>query len=161
MRDTEPAFLADAMLHGLARWLRVAGFDTSTDRQQDDPELVTRARAEGRILLTRDQALVQDLRPDRVLLISAGKPLRQLRELVDRLQPPAPSALFQRCLRCNTPVRVASRREVETLFPEPARSMPGPFHSCPECGRLYWPGSHTRRMRALLTETIPEWADAN
>lgn len=161
MPDTEPAFLADAMLRGLARWLRVAGFDTAGDEGRDDPELVEHARREERILLTRDQALVTDLLPDRCLLIESNKPLQQLRELVDVLELPAPRALFQRCLRCNVPVRKASRMEVDTLFPEPARSMPGPFHRCPECGRVYWPGSHTRRMRALLVETLPEWFGAD
>lgn len=160
MPDTEPAFLADAMLHGLARWLRVAGFDTTDDRQQTDPELVERARAERRILLTRDQALMDDLQPQRAVLIRASKPLWQLRELVEHLEPPVPSALFQRCLRCNVPVREATATEVQTLFPEPARSMPGPFHRCPECARVYWPGSHTRRMTLLLKQTLPEWFPA-
>lgn len=161
MADTEPAFLADAMLRGLARWLRVAGFDTTGDRQQDDPELVRRARTEGRILLTRDRVLVQDLYPERVVLLDADKPLRQLRELVDQLPLPAPEALFRRCLRCNTPVRAAAAADVAALIPEPAHALPGPFHQCPECGRVYWPGSHTRRMRALLTGAIPEWANAD
>jgi hypothetical protein len=157
MAETEPAFLADAMLQGLARWLRVAGFDTTEDRQQDDPELVQRARIEGRVLLTRDRALVQDLHPERVVLIESNKPLRQLRELVDGLALPPPKALFQRCLRCNVRVRAATQWEIESLFPREARNRPGPFHRCPECGRVYWPGTHTRRMEGLLQQTIPEW----
>lgn len=26
----------------------------------------------------------------------------------------------------------------------------GPVTACPDCGRIYWPGSHVRRMRARL-----------
>ena len=28
---------------------------------------------------------------------------------------------------------------------------------CPECGRLYWDGSHVRRMRAALERVLPGW----
>ena len=30
---------------------------------------------------------------------------------------------------------------------------------CPDCGRLYWEGSHVRRMRAELERVIPGWGD--
>jgi len=28
---------------------------------------------------------------------------------------------------------------------------------CPDCGRLYWEGSHVRRMRAALEHVLPGW----
>lgn len=152
---TQPAFLADAMLHGLARWLRALGFDTIRP-DRDDPELVALAETQGRILLTRDRALINDHQPKRVLLIRQDKPLQQLREVIAACDISEPAGLFHRCLLCNTPVRPATDGEIASLIPEPAREKPGPFSRCPECGRLYWPGSHTRRMRRALEAAVPE-----
>jgi hypothetical protein len=58
-------FSADVMLGRLARWLRVLGHDTAYETDVDDPDLVARADAEGRVLLTRDRHLVTHLRPAR------------------------------------------------------------------------------------------------
>ena len=55
----ERAFLADAMLGGLARWLRILGLDTYYDPNLDDPEVVERAVTEDRLILTRDAKLVE------------------------------------------------------------------------------------------------------
>src|SRR5260221_11559010 len=50
-------FAADRMLLRLARWLRFAGVDVIDDRSLSGDRLLTRARLENRILLTRDKRL--------------------------------------------------------------------------------------------------------
>jgi uncharacterized protein with PIN domain len=50
----DPRFACDAMLGGLARWLRAAGYDASWDDGIDDGELIRLARAEGRTALSSD-----------------------------------------------------------------------------------------------------------
>ncbi len=79
---TAPRFLADAMLGRLARWLRVLGLDTAYDPAVPDSLLVSWARAEERILLTRDRALLAELGPLPALLVGPDAPLLQLREVV-------------------------------------------------------------------------------
>lgn len=59
------------------------------------------------------------------------------------------AAPFSRCLVDNAPLRPASVVEVVSV-PEAARQGDGPLLACPECARVYWPGSHVRRMRARL-----------
>jgi hypothetical protein len=154
---TADRFLADAMLGRLARWLRVIGCDTAYDPTAHDPALVERARNEDRILLTRDRPLVVELRPDRALFIVADRPLEQLRQVVTDVDLGAPGELFTRCLVCNTELRPATQAEWATLVPLEARALPGPMRRCPTCGRVYWPGSHARRMRAALMRAFPEW----
>ncbi|GAA3533286.1 Mut7-C RNAse domain-containing protein [Zobellella aerophila] len=155
--DTAPRFLADAMLGRLARWLRVLGYDTFYDPAGDDKELVALSDAEHRVLLTRDRHLVHFLRPRHPLLITAEKPLVQLREVIGacRLSPPA--ELFTRCLLCNQPLRAATAEEAATLVPETARGLPGQVRRCPHCRHIYWYGSHTRRMRETLLRELPDW----
>ena len=52
-------FICDAMLGGLARWLRAAGYSASFDVRIEDGELVRRALAEGRCLLTSDSGVME------------------------------------------------------------------------------------------------------
>jgi hypothetical protein len=53
----DPDFLADAHLGGLARFLRMMGFDTLHENGMVDEEIRRLAREEQRIVLTRDRAL--------------------------------------------------------------------------------------------------------
>ena len=151
-------FLADAMLGRLARWLRVVGLDATYDGTSPDSTLVRQAAAEGRILLTRDRRLLADLRPRRALLIEADEPLEQLRQVVGRCALRPPTELFTRCLLCNATLRPATAEEAAALVPAPARGLSGPVSLCPSCGRVYWLGSHGRRMRAAIRRVLPGWA---
>lgn len=146
-------FAADAMLGRLARWLRALGFDTWHLPDVDDHDLVARADAENRILLTRDRHLVTYLRPRQALLLKSTSPQNQLLEVADRCHIGLTRDLFTRCLICNSPLREATEQEIATLVPDQARTRQGPFLRCPGCGRVYWPGSHVRRMRDVL-ETL-------
>jgi uncharacterized protein with PIN domain len=153
-----PRFLADGMLARLARWLRALGFDTADDATLSDPDLVRLADSEGRVLLTRDRRLLRDLRPVRALEVRSDDPLEQLRDVVAALAIAGPAAPFTRCLLCNAelsePVAAA---EAERLLPPAARGTPGPVRVCPQCGRVYWIGSHVRRMQQALDRVLPGW----
>jgi hypothetical protein len=131
--------------------------DTAYDPAVHDSGLVSWARAEERILLTRDRTLVAELRPVRGLLVAADTPLLQLREVVAGVGLAPPVELFTRCLVCNAELHPASAEDIDTRIPAASRQLPGPVRHCPACGRVYWPGSHARRMRAALARTFPEW----
>lgn len=140
--------LCDEMLAGLARWLRAAGHDTAlAPPQASDRALVELARAERRLLLTRDRSLPERA-PDLVLLLP--EPLEAQAAALSRLLGlDWLAAPFTRCLVDNTPLRPASAQALAAL-PAQTTSLPGPFRTCPACGRVYWPGSHVRRMAARL-----------
>lgn len=152
-----PRFAADAMLGRLARWLRVLGYDTSYDMELSDPVLVRRAEAEDRILLTRDRHLLQELRPARAHEVRRDEPLLQLKDLVDAFQLAPPRELFTRCLLDNAALERLQEEDALPLLPEGARGLADTVRRCPRCGRLYWDGSHVRRMRAALQRALPEW----
>jgi uncharacterized protein len=152
-----PRFLADVMLERLARWLRVLGYDTtSAGADEDDAALARRAADEERWLLTRDRRLAEETPRALGVLLRAGPPLAQLREVGDRLAlAPAERALFTRCLLCNTPLRAATDAEAAAALPDLCDAhRPEPVRACPGCGRVYWDGSHTRRMRAALARAL-------
>ena len=148
-----PRFVADAMLGRLATWLRILGYDVDYVRVED-AALIERARETGRILLTRDTGLVRrrDLPPH--LLVRSDHVAEQLRQVIRtfHLAPADPSA--RRCPRCNALVEPRTKAEVFGRVPEFVWSHQDAFWGCPACGRLYWAGSHRRRMddtiRALI-----------
>lgn len=153
--EPEPTFLADSMLGKLARWLRALGFDAAYERAMEDGDLVERARAEGRILLTRDRRLLHRRRLVRGLLVEADEPAAQLRQLRHDLGLRFdPDRWFRRCLDCNLPMRSASADEVRNRVPPYVLATQQVFASCPGCGKVYWAATHVEGMRRRLEEAI-------
>ncbi len=135
--------LCDHMLGSLARWLRFMGYDTAYPSAKADNELIAMARAEDRILLTRDKELAgrcpgaipirSDVLEEQIREVAALVPLR----LVDPLS---------RCSLCNVVIEAVSSEEVQGLVPEGVLSRHEEFWRCPQCGRVYWQGSHWDKM---------------
>ncbi|MCH8686195.1 SDR family NAD(P)-dependent oxidoreductase [Pedomonas mirosovicensis] len=140
--------LCDEMLAGLARWLRAAGHDAvMAEPGVADRDLVRQAREEGRWLLTRDRSLAA-LGGEVALLLP--EPLdAQAAFLSQRLGLDWQEAPFERCLVDNTCLVPAKPEDLAAL-PAGTEALPGPFRACPACRRIYWPGSHVRRMAARL-----------
>jgi len=145
------------MLGRLARWLRVLGYDTWYDSLVADAELVRIAGEEDRILLTRDRHLLRELRPARALEVRQDQPLRQLHDVVHSLALSPPAELFTRCLLCNALLVELTIEQALPLLPAEIEEIPSPVRRCPVCGRVYWDGSHVRRMRAALDRVLPGW----
>ena len=147
--DDEPLkLLADCMLGKLAKWLRLLGYDTAYDNTADDPELARRARAEGRVLLTRDRGLAAR-RGLRTLLIQSEVLEEQIAEVRQALGPP-PGPPLSRCAVCNTALKPVSPAEVADLVPPYVLRTQTEFRYCPGCGRVYWPGTHVQEMRRRI-----------
>jgi uncharacterized protein with PIN domain len=142
-------FLCDEMLVRLARLLRAAGYDTYlASGGEADAALLHLAREEGRMVLTRDKRLAAAASPDSVLIEGLGVEQEAL-SLSDAVPIGWDADPFSRCVMDNARLREASAQEVARM-PASVRTGEGPFRACPACGRLYWPGSHVRRMNARL-----------
>jgi uncharacterized protein with PIN domain len=143
-------FVADAHLGGLARFLRMAGFDTLYDNYIDDGEIEELAASEDRVVLTRDRELLKRHTIIHGCYIHAIKPEEQLREVFNRLDLAASARPFSLCLHCNVPLRPAKKDEVLEQLPPAVREQHDEFNTCDSCGRIYWKGSHWKRMTGLL-----------
>jgi uncharacterized protein len=148
-------FIADAHLGGLARFLRMLGFDTLYDNRYADDEIRARANDERRIVLTRDRALLVCRTVTHGCYLHARKPEAQLQELVARLQLGASIKPFTRCLHCNLSLAAAERTQVLDRVPPAVVERYQRFMFCAGCQRVYWEGSHWERMRDLLRVLLP------
>lgn len=145
-------FVADAHLGGLARLLRMAGFDTLYDNNFRDDAIVALAAAEGRIVLTRDRELLKRREVSHGCFVHALKPPAQLRELFVRLDLAGSARPFSLCLICNAPLHPIEAAAVRERVPADVARRHRRFSTCDICGGIFWEGSHWRRMRALLDQ---------
>jgi uncharacterized protein with PIN domain len=142
--------LADAMLGRLAKWLRILGHDTVYSADLQDLELVRLARAEDRLLLTRDRELAKR-KGLRSLLVESDRLEEQLGQLLRDLPLDAESPL-PRCACCNTTLEVLERKEAKDRVPPYVYRRHREFTICPRCERVYWRGTHWQRLRQTIDE---------
>lgn len=155
-KGPDPFFLADAHLGGLARFLRMLGFDTLHDQGMDDAAVRHMAREERRIVLTRDRELLKCRDVARGCYVHATRVEAQLAEVAARYRLAERARPFTLCLRCNLPLERAARETVAERVPEQVRVRHADFAHCPGCDRVYWPGSHYERMLAALRRSFPD-----
>ncbi|MGV2288669.1 Mut7-C RNAse domain-containing protein [Trinickia sp. YCB016] len=147
-------FVADAHLGGLAQLLRLAGFDTLYDNHYADAAIEALAATEQRIVLTRDRELLKRRTITHGCYVRALKPEAQLREIFGRLDLASSAKPFRLCLTCNAPLRRIEKHEVADRAPEGVLERHTQFVTCDICRRVFWEGSHWRRMRALMDAVV-------
>lgn len=143
-------FLLDAHLGKLAGYLRLVGSDAHYDPALDDPQLVERSLEEDRVLLTRDRALLMHGSLRNGSYVRSIDPLRQAVEVVDRFALRNRLLPFTRCMACNAVLMAAGPEAVGGKVPTGVLERYREFHRCPGCGRVYWRGSHHRRLVRLV-----------
>lgn len=145
-----PRFVADAHLGGLARMLRMLGFDTLYDNHIHDDAIVALCEQDGRIVLTRDRELLKRRAVTHGCYVHALKPAAQLQEIVERLDLARSARPFALCLHCNVPLRPVDKASVVDRLPPRVQMHYDRFSLCDRCGRVYWEGSHWLHMRQIL-----------
>jgi uncharacterized protein with PIN domain len=151
-------FIADRMLGTLTRYLRFMGYDTLSANSlepgntREDTALLGMARADGRILLTRDRELARRGGEQAVYLPSEDV-MDQIRTL-SSLGLVTPGLAMDRCSLCNTLLRRATDAEVEAADYVPGEKGALEFFLCPGCRKIYWMGSHGKNLRASLERNL-------
>jgi uncharacterized protein with PIN domain len=149
-------FVIDTHLGQLASYLRMLGFDSLYRNDFADDELARISALGNRILLTRDRGLLKRSEVLHGYCIRAEQPRQQLVEvivrfdLIDYLQP------FTRCMRCNQILEGTSINHVRSRVPARVLESHERFLLCPDCGRVYWRGSHHAHMEALIAAVLTE-----
>ena len=151
-------FIADRMLGTLTRYLRFMGYDTLSANSlkagdtREDTALLGIARAEGRILLTRDRELAR--RGGEMAVFVEGDDVMAQIRILHTLGLITPVVVMDRCSLCNTGLRPATDAEVEAADYVPEEKGSIEFFLCPACLKLYWMGSHGRNLMADLRKNL-------
>jgi uncharacterized protein with PIN domain len=146
----EMRFVVDINLGKLARYLRLLGLDTITDSTADDAELVELSVAQRRVLLTKDRPLLKRAAVTHGYLVRSIDPEEQIIEVVQRFDLVAGIDPFARCMECNGVIESVAKADVEHSLEPLTKRYFNEFRRCPDCGRVFWRGSHYERLEALV-----------
>ena len=130
--------------------LRMLGFDTLYDNFYHDDEVRENAIRDSRVVLTRDRELLKCADITHGRYVHALRPLDQCKEIVTRLQLERDARPFTLCLHCNETLQEIDKARVVDDLPENVAKYYQRFCTCPACRRIYWEGSHWKRMRGWL-----------
>jgi uncharacterized protein with PIN domain len=143
-------FVLDQHLGRLAAYLRLLGLDCIHRARFPDDDLARVSVDDHRILLSRDKRLLMRRAVVHGAFVRATDPMEQVPEVLHRFGAPETIAPFTRCMACNGVLRETAREEVEDRLLPDTRRYYCEFRECPGCRRVYWNGSHARRMRAWV-----------
>jgi len=154
--ERQLAFICDAMLGGLARWLRAAGYSAWFDVQIRDGELVRRALEEGRCLLTSDSGILERYAVSEGLVQCVFIPLglSPVEQLAHVLASVGVGIGAPRCMVCDGQLERVPLAQVRDRVPTRARQACGRFFRCRECDKVYWDGTHWERIEQRLAHAV-------
>ena len=136
------------MLGSLAKWLRIFGYDTLyPDMITNDNEVLNIAKAEKRLLVTRDKELL--IRGKKLLLdvleIQTTNLDQQLVQVLTYM-PIDHTQVLTRCTLCNTPLINVEKKATKTHVPPKVFETRDQFWYCSVCDKYYWMGTHYDNM---------------
>jgi uncharacterized protein with PIN domain len=148
LRETK--FILDAHLGKLAKYLRMLGFDTLYRNDFEDPEIIDISIKEKRIILTRDRLLLESKRISHGYFVRSTEKHEQLKEMVQKFDLISQFKSFTRCMTCNTKLIPKPKKEMTPEVPPDVAANFELFYYCPSCRKVYWKGSHFKRMEDLI-----------
>ena len=143
------------MLGGLARWLRMLGYETMYESDLNDNSLLLRSEENGAILLTRDEELYKRAKKRNIpsVLVLGDTEEVRLAQLAKNLAITLEINMDStRCPECGGALHEVSRDEVSNSVPPTSLKLYDRFWKCTNqgCVKTYWIGSHWKRIRETL-----------
>ena len=157
-------FLADAMLGGIARKLRIFGFDTLYNAQTHDDEILKIGMEQDRVILTADKELfkrIVKVGASGVLVSGDGSEFEDLVQILrkSRIESISMDGIGSRCTVCNESLEERTSDHVKKnddfkneniVLPDRVIACHNQFFQCTGCGKVYWRGSHLKRIATLV-----------
>lgn len=147
-------FIVDCMLGKLAKWLKIFGFDALFFSRIEDDELLTIARKDGRILLTKDTGLIQKAKDVKTLFLESEEWQDQVQQVLEHFDLRDKANPHTRCIDCNVKLKNLPKKNAKNLVSTFVFDKADSFALCPNCGRVFWRGTHFKDMEAKIQEIL-------
>jgi uncharacterized protein with PIN domain len=151
-KNRHDRFFCDAMLGGLAKWLRAAGYDTLFEYGIDDADLLRRAGDSGRMVLSSDAPLFERnvIKRGEVPALFVPRDLGKVEQLRFVMHNLGLKLREPRCMACGGELIEVPKLDVADEVPPKAFHYCNRFWRCGRCKRLLWRGTHWKRITANL-----------
>ena len=146
----EPRFVADVHLGTLVRYLRLLGFDCKYWPFRDDDQLAATSEADNRIMLTRDRGLLKRGNINFGCYVRSDQPEQQMEDLLHHFALLPFIKPYSRCLSCSGVLQRVEPEVVADELPPATLATIEVANRCVDCGKLFWRGSHSSRLDALV-----------
>lgn len=146
------AFLVDVNVAKLGNLMRMAGFDAAPVVTESLHEIAASLSRSPKIVLSRNREL---LRLKDVIfgrLLRSEDPFVQFQEIVDLYDLKEHMHPFTRCMRCNGVLEPVAKEAILDRLEPLTKKYYNTFKQCPDCGHIYWHGSHLVRMERTLAK---------
>ena len=147
-------FIVDCMLGKLAKWLKILGFDALFFSKIEDDELIAIARNQSRILLTKDTGLIQRAKNVETLFLESEEWQEQIRQVMERFNLRERVDPHTRCIDCNVVLKNLPKKNAKNLVSAFVFEQADSFALCPNCGRIFWRGTHFRDMEVQIQDIL-------
>ena len=142
------------MLGTIAKKLRMLGFDAHYYNTINDDHLITSAKKENRIIITKDHTLAAKATNQRIptIQILAITEKEQLIEIANKMSWKKLTLDNPRCSVCNGMLQKASKQGIIGMIPPKIAESVQEFWQCDKCSHIYWVGTHIRNLERLIAE---------
>jgi hypothetical protein len=146
-----PAFICDAHLGRLCRYLRMFGLDSLYSNLYTADEIIEISLLEKRIILSRSLTLVRNERVTHAYWVRSSDPTEQLKDILENLNLSSSFRPLTRCLNCNSLLEPIEKTQViSRLQPNTARYF-DEFFICNNCNHIFWKGTHYDNMLDFIS----------
>ena len=177
--SNKPRFLADAMLGNIARKLRLLGFDCKYYATIKDEQMLSIAKNENRVLITKDHEISNICKKQNIATIDllGTDEMSQIVEIckkrnivtIDLLSTDEMNQIVEickkisvnkckiditnvRCTLCNGIIQPIEKEKIIDRIPIKIVQSIQQFWICDFCNHIYWEGTHIRNLQKFTDE---------
>ena len=146
----------DAMLGNVAKKFRLFGFDCKYFAAINDDQLLSIAKSDKRILITRDHNITSVCKKQNISVIDLfdTNEAEQIIEICRQINLSKCEIDMNntRCTICNVTIEPIEKGKIINRIPVGVAQNIQQFWICNSCNRIYWEGTHIRNLQKLISE---------
>lgn len=155
-QTTPIKFACDAMLGGVAKWLRAYGYDTFWEYGISDERLINIAQKNNMILLTSDSKIMErkKIKNGTIKALYIPHGLKRDEQIGYVIRHFKLKRREPRCMACGGMIIEISKEDVAGKIPPKTYAWLDTFMECQRCGKLLWEGTHWQKIISRLDKIV-------